>query len=440
MKSQIIIAIVLFLLFVTFAYSEETLPASNPSVSSSKGGVEIEDFENYKNVVSEDGNWLEGITSYLSELVPAEKKGTGWHYRKKILIDYQSYVNPLKEVTPKDLDVKKETIPPKKSAMVFHMLKNLVGEDTFNRALREFTEEKKFTDASWKDIESDFEKVSGQDLKWFFSQWLTRNDVPSFDVKDLRVVVIKGVPTVSFDIIQKGQPFKFGLPVRIVIFSEEEKEKYSALIDVFVSEGFVAKEGQEVKDKDIRNSSLFVLGFESPILKRLFGKIIESEKGFTVIVKKNPLNDERVVAYAQGDSKEEVDSAALKIFRNDEYSLIRFQKGEVLEKMTEESDRGISYSLFEPVLGINPKQTIKLEDIINTVIDKPIIYAGERHTNYEDHKVQLELIMELSKRGRKFAIGMEMFQKTFQKALEDYLSGSINERNFLRASEYFKRG
>src|SRR3972149_11921076 len=318
MKSQIIIAIVLVLLFVTIAYSEETLPASNPSVSSSKGGVEIEDFENYKNVVSEDGNWLEGITSYLSELLPAEKRGEGWQYRKKILIDYQSYVNPL------------------------------------------------------KDIESDFEKVSGQDLKCFFSQWLTRNDVPSFDVKDLRVVVIKGVPTVSFDIIQKGQPFKFDLPVRIVtergdkkdiiqieekkknfeiqveerpiriifdenydimrkltdkgfpavlprffrddkrivIFSEEEKEKYSALIDVFVREGFVAKEEQEVKDEDIRNSSLFVLGFESPILKRLFGKIIESEKGFTVIVKKNPLNDERVVAYTHGETKEEVDYVA----------------------------------------------------------------------------------------------------------------------------------
>ena len=501
MKSQIIIAVILTLIFATAAHSEETLPAHNPSGLSSKGGVEIENFENYKNVVSEDGNWLEGITSYLSELLPAEKKGTGWQYRKNILIDYQSYVSPLKEVAPKDLGAKKEAILPKKSAMVFHMLKNLVGEDTFNRAFREFIAEKKFTDASWKDIESDFENVSVQDLKWFFNQWLTRNDVPSFDVKDLRVVVIKGVPTVSFDIIQKGQPFKFGLPVRIitergdkkdiiqieekkknfeiqveerplriifdenydimrkltgkefppvlprffkddkriVVFSEKEKEKYSALIDVFVREGFVAKEEQEVKDEDIRNSSLFVLGFESPILKRLFGKIIESEKGFTVIIKKNPLNDERVVAYAYGETKEEVDSAAWKIFRNDEYSLIRFQKGEVLEKMTEESDRGISYSLFEPVLGINPKQTIKLEDIINTVIDKPIIYAGERHTNYEDHKVQLELIMELSKRGGKFAIGMEMFQKPFQKALDDYLSGSINERNFLRASEYFKR-
>ncbi len=476
MKFQIIIAVIFIFIFVTIAHSEETLPPSNPSVSSS-------------------------ITSYLSELLPAEKRGEGWQYRKKILIDYQSYVNPLKEVTPKDLDAKKETIPPKKSSMVFHMLKNLIGEDTFNSALQELIAEKKFTDAAWKDIENDVEKGSGQDLKWFFNQWLTRDDIPSFEVKDMRVVVIKGVPTVSFGIIQKGQPFKFGLPVRIVtekgdkkdiiqieekkknfeiqveekplrivfdenydimrtladkefppvlsgfsrddkrivVFSEEEKEKYSALIDALTKDGLIVKGEQEVKDEDIRNSSLFVLGFESPILKRLFGKIIDSEKGFTVIVKKNPLNDKRVVAYAQGDSKEEVDYAAGKILQFGEYSLIRFQKGEVLEKMTEESDRGISYSLFEPVLGINPKQTIKLEDVINTVIDKPIIYAGERHTNYEDHKVQLELIMELSKRGRKFAIGMEMFQKPFQKALDDYLSGAINERNFLKASEYFKR-
>jgi aminopeptidase N len=501
MKFQIIVAIVLTLLFANIAYSEETIPASNPSVSSFKGGVKIEDFENFKNVVSEDGNWLECITSYLSELLPAEKKGEGWQYRKKILIDYQSYNTSKEDALKEEKDFSSSVISSGKGEMFFHMLKNLVGEDIFNSALREFIAEKKFSGASWKDIEKAFEKVSGQDLKWFFSQWLTRNDVPSFQVKDLRVIVIKGIPTVSFDIIQKGQPFKFSLPVRIitekgdkkdiiqieekkknyeiqveerplriifdesydimrrltekefppllsrffrddkkiVVYSEEEKDKYSSLIDALTKNGFIVKEVHEVKDEDIRSSSLLVLGFESPILKRLFGKIIDSEKGFTVIVKRNPLNDEKVVAYAQGETKEEVDSAALKIFSNEEYSRIRFQKGEIIEKMTEESERGIRYSLYKPVLGINPKQAIKLEDIINTVIDKPVIYVGERHPNYEDHKVQLEVITELFQRGRKFAIGMEMFQKPFQKALDNYLSGAINERKFLKTSEYFKR-
>jgi uncharacterized iron-regulated protein len=34
---------------------------------------------------------------------------------------------------------------------------------------------------------------------------------------------------------------------------------------------------------------------------------------------------------------------------------------------------------------------------------------------------------------------MEMFQRPFQKALDDYIEGKIDEREFLRASEYFKR-
>lgn len=501
MKFQIIIAIVFILLFATIGYSEETSPPANSSFSSSERGVTIKDFDNFKNVASEDGNWLECITSYLTELLPAEEKGEGWQYRKKIIIDYQSYNTSKKGTLKEETDLSSSVISSGRGAMFFHMLENLLGEDILNSALREFIAEKKFTGASWKDIEKAFEKVSGQDLKWFFSQWLTRDEVPLLEIKDLRVIVLKGIPTVSFDIIQKGQPFKFSLPVkiitekgnkkkiiqieekkknyeieaeerplriifdenydimrklsekefppvltclfgdekRLVVFSEKEKEKYFTLIDIFVKKGFIAKEEYEVKDEDIRSSSILVIGFESPILKRLFGKITDSKKGFALIVKRNPLNDEKVVAYANGETKEEVDSAALKIFSNDECSRIRFQKGEIIEKMTEESERGINYSLYKPVLGINPKQAIKLEDIINTVIDKPVIYVGERHPNYEDHKVQLEVIMELFKRGRKFAIGMEMFQKPFQKAIDDYLSGAINERDFLKTSEYFKR-
>jgi hypothetical protein len=37
------------------------------------------------------------------------------------------------------------------------------------------------------------------------------------------------------------------------------------------------------------------------------------------------------------------------------------------------------------------------------------------------------------------AIGMEMFQRPFQKVLDDYIEGIIDEREFLSLSEYFKR-
>jgi len=462
-------------------------------------------FGNYVYDDYKSGNWLEGITSYLSDHLYEEQKGAGWQHRKKILIDYQSYVTPSKETPLKDFkertDFASAAIGYGKGAMVFHMLKNLVGENTFFSALRGLIEEKKFSEASWTDIERAFEKASGENLDWFFSQWIERNDIPSLDIEDARVTVLKGIPTVSFEILQKVKPYKLSLPYKVItekgeikgtlqiekanheieipidgkplsivldedydlmrgltdkefppvlarllgdeekviIFPENEKEKYALLIQVFSKEGFVAKEEKEVRDEDIRDSSLLILSSESPVLKRLFGQVSRPEAGFTLVVKQNPLNAKKVVAYADSDSKEEVEPVARKLFRYGKYSLLRFKGGENIEKETEKLERGIVISLYEPVLGINPRKYISLTEIIDTVIDKNVIFIGERHTSYEDHKVQLEVIMELLQKGKKVVIGMEMFQRPFQKALDDYLSGAISEKEFLKASEYFKR-
>jgi uncharacterized iron-regulated protein len=82
---------------------------------------------------------------------------------------------------------------------------------------------------------------------------------------------------------------------------------------------------------------------------------------------------------------------------------------------------------------------MKLDTIIDDILKKPVIYVGERHTNYEDHKVQLKVIMSLHEKGRKFAIGMEMFQRPFQSVMNEYLAGSIGDKEFLKRTEYFKR-
>jgi uncharacterized iron-regulated protein len=81
----------------------------------------------------------------------------------------------------------------------------------------------------------------------------------------------------------------------------------------------------------------------------------------------------------------------------------------------------------------------KLSQVIESVRDRRIIYVGESHTNYAHHNVQLEVVRGLYNKGGKLAIGMEMFQRPFQKALDDYIAGNINEREFLKRSEYFKR-
>jgi aminopeptidase N len=462
-------------------------------------------FGNYVYADFKKGNWLEAVTSYLSDHLYEELKGKGWEYRKNILINFQSYVTPDKDFPLRDFTERtgfaSMAIGYGKGAMLFHMLENLVGRDIFYRSLRRLIEDNKFKQASWADVETSFERESGKDLGWFFTQWLNRKGVPSFEVRYPGAIILKGITTASFEFVQKGEPYRVELPAKvitekgevkqvlalekerqyfdiaakenptdlifdydydimrtladnefppviarllgdekkIIVYPEKEMGKYAGLLAIFKGEGFSAKEQLEVNDKDIQSSSLLILGSESPVLKRLFGAAGERSTGFLLIVRNNPLNTSKVVAYAHGNSKEEVDLAVDKIFHYGKYSVLRFEKGENVAKEISKSDRGMVFNLQASVEGIEPDKSLTLDEIIDAVSDKPIVLIGERHTNYEDHKVELAVIAGLLKKGKKIAIGMEMFQRPFQKAIDEYLVGTIDEREFLRKTEYFKR-
>jgi uncharacterized iron-regulated protein len=113
--------------------------------------------------------------------------------------------------------------------------------------------------------------------------------------------------------------------------------------------------------------------------------------------------------------------------------------GVTTEKESGESERGSVMPMGETVMGVEVSQALTLADVISRVSDRKIVYAGERHDQYEDHLVQIETIRALFAKNGKIAIGMEMFQKPFQKALDGYIEGTMDEREFLKVSEYFKR-
>ena len=55
------------------------------------------------------------------------------------------------------------------------MLSYVVGEETFLQILREFYNKYKFSTATFDDFASVAEEVSGQDLDWFFDEWVNTN-------------------------------------------------------------------------------------------------------------------------------------------------------------------------------------------------------------------------------------------------------------------------
>lgn len=66
-----------------------------------------------------------------------------------------------------------------KGAWTLHMLRGLIGTDAFWRGIRLYYQRHMNALASTADLRRDMEEVSGQDLRWFFDQWLTRSGVPA---------------------------------------------------------------------------------------------------------------------------------------------------------------------------------------------------------------------------------------------------------------------
>ncbi len=97
--------------------------------------------------------------------------------------------------------------------------------------------------------------------------------------------------------------------------------------------------------------------------------------------------------------------------------------------------------------------TIKGGDIIHSasgkkvppgVLDKflelpDILYVGESHENSEAHRVQLELLRAFySKYGSDVVIGMEMFKRPHQAALDNWIGGESDEKGLLKKTHWQK--
>ncbi len=70
-----------------------------------------------------------------------------------------------------------------KGAMILHMLRWVLGEDKYNKTMREFSADFAGKPASMDDFKTKAEKNYGDQLTWFFSQWLDSTGAPEFKVK-----------------------------------------------------------------------------------------------------------------------------------------------------------------------------------------------------------------------------------------------------------------
>jgi len=134
-------------------------------------------FGNSIKVDYEDGNWCEALTSYLTNyygfVLDGNEDGART-YRRNAMHSFsrlpESADKPLR--TFGTAGGAGRTIGYNKGAVIFHMLAEEVGQERFFEALRRITSQYSGDILKWKDVQTQFEIVSGQNLDWFFQQWV----------------------------------------------------------------------------------------------------------------------------------------------------------------------------------------------------------------------------------------------------------------------------
>ena len=451
-------------------------------------------FGNSVEVADNSGNWCEGLTSYLADFAYAEEKGKGAEHRKNALINYQSYVHPDSAIELQNFRSASHNQPMAKairavgynrSAMLFHQLRGILGPEYFSLGLRNLATSFKWKSASWKDIQTLFETVSEKDLSHFFSQQLSRSDVPSVEISNVRIEDKQDQSILHLTVKQTSeQPYMLNLPIRVstmtgdlqsihqitamettisipvsssplsftidpdydlfrtlnpselppvwsrflgakqkllILGDKNSADSLAPFIQWAEKQGWQVITDEEVTNKQLSENSLLFLGSDSTSYRSLFGKSVFPQEGFSMTVQNNPLNTKEVSVLLTSENGIETKAASYKLKHYGKYSALTFKQGRAFKKHITATDRGMEYNLETLPMGGSTSAISSFEQTITELAEKQVIYLGETHDSFADHLLQLRLLQALRKKGVDLVIGMEMFPASSQKALDEYL-------------------
>ncbi|MBI4456269.1 MAG: tetratricopeptide repeat protein [Acidobacteria bacterium] len=115
-----------------------------------------------------------------------------------------------------------ESIVGGKGAWVLHMLEDILGRDEVASTLSQFVAAHMGKQASLSQFESEAAAASGQDLKWFFTEWIETTGIPELEVDYTVFKLADGSFRVAGAIKQNLELFR--MPLRIAVETKEKLE------------------------------------------------------------------------------------------------------------------------------------------------------------------------------------------------------------------------
>ncbi len=80
---------------------------------------------------------------------------------------------------------------------------------------------------------------------------------------------------------------------------------------------------------------------------------------------------------------------------------------------------------------------VSREQLIAELVEARVVYVGESHTNPHHHAIQLAAVKALAQATPDLAIGMEMFDYTYQRVLDRWIAGELDETAFIEKTHWY---
>jgi aminopeptidase N len=166
------------------------------------------------------GNWSEGLTTFMADYAyrEADSAEAAREMRQGWLRDFAAVPAGAHQALASfhsRTHGAAAAVGYGKAAMVFVMLRDLIGRDAFGRGIRALWGRYRFRAASWNDLRAEFEQASGRSLASFFAQWLERAEGPDVAIASARATSAKGRTRLTLTIEQGTPTYALHVPIEM---------------------------------------------------------------------------------------------------------------------------------------------------------------------------------------------------------------------------------
>jgi aminopeptidase N len=178
-----------------------------------------------------------------------------------------------------------------KGGRILHMLRNYVGDAAFFASLQHYLKTHAFGTAEIDDLRMSFEKVTGEDLNWFFDQWFHRPGHPQLKI-DQQYVQAGNKVTLKIRQTQDTLASTvYRLPLKVDVWVNGKKNRYDAIVD---------KTTQILEFPTSKKPDLVVFDAEAQLLGTIEHQKQNSEMVFQYLNSENFLAKYEALAQLEG--------------------------------------------------------------------------------------------------------------------------------------------